>query len=180
MLKRRAQCGGLSMRLIFSKQTASAVARQVQSVLAQVELDSDGDASLDDIFVDSVAHSGTERAWMTADDGRYATDVSRQLSAAALFFPKCPLAANAALLEMHRVWAQPVDASLEPPVKLNDWAVLCSMSALVGKDREEQAMAFIGRLYEQSPKQAALAFKEYTRITHDFYIEHAEMIKKLK
>jgi hypothetical protein len=178
-LHRRAECGGLSVALVFSRQSQQAASRGEPSLLELLAPAPRDAEKLQDIFVDTHSRSGTDQQWL-ALNAEQTRDVEKNQGAVSRLFPKAPIVACALIYEMHRSWSAPTSAnSLEAPVELTDWAVLSSIWGLLGKDREHQAMAFIGNLYKVSPRQAALALHQYAKSTHDFYVEHLEQIEEL-
>jgi hypothetical protein len=171
MFQRRSYFGGLSVEVVFAKQSAEAAAREEKSVVQEVADAMRGQARLDFIFEDHAATNGADGVWRQVGNGKYAVD--SDLSAVAKFFPRAPQTANALLIEMSERWASPTEANSDAIVTLTDWAVLCTARTLVGKDAEQKLMKFVGHLYRTGRiKQAALALREAQRETVDFYQQH--------
>jgi hypothetical protein len=171
VFQRQSNLGGLSIDVVFAKQSAHAAAHQRTSIVQRITEVSHGRARLNLLFSNqssAAVNSGfTDDVWQKTDmrDKR----LLENLPAVETWFKNAPITANALLITMSNDWASPDEANAELPVKVDDWFVYCTAGKLVGAGNEPALMKFIGHLYRLSPRQAALALHAAQRETVDFY-----------
>jgi len=180
IFERQANLGGLSVDVVFAKQSTHAAAHQRKSVVQRALEVSHGRARLNLLFSNesaAAANSGfSDNVWLKTSMSKKRR-LLKNLPAVSAWFPDAPITTNALLITMADDWASRDEANADTAVKMSDWFVYCTTGRLVGAGNEPALMKFIGHLYRRSPRQAALALHAACRATTEFYVEHATAVE---